>query len=226
MVDTCPHCQQALRFNDAQRDKLNLALAQLKPGQVLKIACPHCQVPIEFSRGAEPAKAAGGPPPPPTLDWLSSGDVSDEDIIEDAARTLILVPDQSMREAVAAAYAEAGYRPEFAPSAEAAMESLRFTPYASVLLHSRFEGDGGLEASTFHRYMCNMPMSKRRPILYVLLGPEFHTLYDMQALANSANLVVNEKELGTIDIVLKKGFADQEKLFAPLNSTLREERLH
>ena len=65
-------------------------------------------------------------------------------------------------------------------------------------------------------------MTQRRSIYYVLIGPDFHTLYDLEALSNSANLVVNESELGQFDLILKKGLQDYDDLFGLYIKMLKE----
>ncbi len=64
-------------------------------------------------------------------------------------------------------------------------------------------------------------MSRRREIFYTLIGPNFHTLYDLQALALSCNLVLNENDLPYLETVLRKAIPDFEHLFAPLLEALR-----
>jgi hypothetical protein len=76
--------------------------------------------------------------------------------------------------------------------------------------------EGGLEDSTFHAYMRKMVMERRRYIFYILIGPDFHTLYNLQALATSANLVVNEADLKYFDVILRKTIPEYEELFGPL----------
>jgi len=60
-----------------------------------------------------------------------------------------------------------------------------------------------------------MAMSRRRYIFYILVGPEFRTLYDLEALANSANLVVNDSDASHFSIILKRGMNDYNDLFGP-----------
>jgi hypothetical protein len=96
---------------------------------------------------------------------------------------------------------------------------MRFTPFAALLLHSRFEGDS-LESNSFHIFIKKMAMIRRRNIHYTLIGPEFQTLYDLQALSNSANLVVNDNELSNFRIILKKSLHESQKLFGPLAESM------
>ena len=59
-------------------------------------------------------------------------------------------------------------------------------------------------------------MTRRHNIHYTLIGPKFKTLYDLHALSNSANLVVNDSDLEHFRLILKKSLHESQKLFGPL----------
>ena len=67
----------------------------------------------------------------------------------------------------------------------------------------------------FEQYMRNLAGDKRRNLYYLIIGPKLSTLYDLEALSLSANLVVNNKDFQYLDIILKKGFQDYETLYRP-----------
>ena len=69
---------------------------------------------------------------------------------------------------------------------------------------------------------CTLRPLRRRLIYYVLIGAELRTCYDMEALALSANAVVNERDLPYLEVILKRGFLDYEKLFGPMLEVLGE----
>ena len=108
-----------------------------------------------------------------------------------------------------------GYQTSFAQSAEDAIEKMQFVNYASVILHSHYEGSPW-ENGVFHQFMRAMNMSKRRYIFYMLIGPEFHTLYDLEALAHSANLVVNDQDLSQLAIILRTAIPKYEAMFGTI----------
>lgn len=234
MISLCPFCQKALNLNDVQKEKIGQALAQLKPGTSLKLGCPHCRKPIMLGSDGEaaagpaamepaaPSRASRGPQPPdyPDISWLASGIYENREVIEDIPQVLILVEDAATRNLVQKAFETLGYQADSAESAEDAIAKMRFIAFSAVVLHSGF--DGSLESSHFHASMQAMPMGRRRGIYYVLVGPEFHTLYDLEALTHSANVVVNESEIPHIEIILKKGLRDYEELFGPYLRALRE----
>nr|MBF0221051.1 hypothetical protein [Desulfobulbaceae bacterium] len=240
MISQCPHCEKVLELSEAQQDKIKAALANLNSG-TLKLGCPHCKEAIRLTKSGAlatddkkvqtqgekvvsssiaEAKAVGIEPPAyPDISWLVGGMYSEEEVVEDVLKVLILMPDGLGKDAVEKAFSELGYKPEFPESAEDAMTQMRFVPVAAVVLHSEFDGD--LADSKFHKYMEGMPMSIRRSIYYVLVGGQFSTLYDLEALAHSANVVVNDSEIEHIDIILRKGMQDYNDLFGPYLEMLR-----
>ena len=110
---------------------------------------------------------------------------------------------------------------KISPSESDAIESISLYSF-SVLIY-----ENSLGFFDFEHYMRNLSGDKRRNLLYVIIGPELKTLYDLQALNLSTNLVVNSNDIQYLDIILKKGFQDYEALFRPyieLLQTIKESR--
>ena len=249
MIDTCPHCQEPLNLSGSQQSKVQTALDKLPPGNLLKLGCPHCQKPFELkpdgtlpgqqnpkpqensadisikatSRGAR--KTDVPPPPPPDISWLSSGKMQEKEVIEDTPMALILINKGAGLSSVREAFEDEGFLPVFADTLDDALNRMQFTTFAAVLLHSRFEGES-FDNNSFHIFMRKMAMLRRRNLHYTLVGPEFQTLYDLQALSYSANLVVNDNELNNFRLILKKSLHESQKLFGPLaDSLVRQGRI-
>ncbi len=218
MITTCPQCRQSLRFSQAQQKKINQALHKLGPGKRLTIKCPHCRVAIKLDSPAPSAAAAEvdlQPPAPPDLDWLTTGRFAGEEKVEDVPMSLVLYPESPERKQVVGAMKDVGYQVVTATRAEEAIKRMQFVRFSCVTLHADLEG-GGLEKSVFHDYMRNMAMERRRYIFYIVIGPHFHTLYNLEALSTSANLVVAEKNLKYFDVILRKAIPEYEELFGPI----------
>lgn len=225
MISHCPHCQHP--FSAGHQKKIEEAYAALPMGKSLKFSCPTCQMSVEVTASRQQSSAAAGiirsnMPQPPSLSWLKTGTIADKEVLDDFSLVMILMPnDHPARNTIATIYEGLGYKPIFPNSASDGIERMRFTEYAAVVLHSRYEGI--LADSTFHHHMCQMPMQNRRGIYYTLIGPEFHTLYHLEALHQSANLVVNDNDLPDLPIILKKSFREYDDLFSPLLAALRAE---
>lgn len=230
MIVNCPHCTKQLKLSDKVRDSLQL----LEPGRKIKVKCINCGTPFGLDKTMQPvgpgqkgssgkgASAPGGvkPPAPQNIEWLKDGTFQDKDVVEDIPSALLLIPESEYRDAVVKAAQTFGYRVEFAADAQEAIEKMRFVNYAAVFLHTEFE-PGGIRSGSFHRYMREMNMTRRRYIFYVLIGEQFSTLYDLQAMASSANIVVNNAEIPYIGTVLKKAIPEYEELFGPLMEELQ-----
>jgi hypothetical protein len=231
MIVHCPHCGKQLKLGEKIRESVRL----LEPGRRIKIKCAHCAVPFgldmsmdrngSFGRDSDDAvRPSKGvrikPPAPPATDWLKDGTFDEKDVVEDIPKALLLMPDLPGRDTVVRAVTGVGYRVEQAVTPDEAIEKMRFVNYAAVVLHSRFE-PGGVRSGIFHQFIRSMNMARRRYIFYVLLGDEFETLYDLQALSCSANLVVKDADIPYLSIVLKKAIPEYEALFGPLMEELR-----
>ncbi len=226
MISQCPHCQHP--FSAGHQKKIEAAHAALPMGKSLKFSCPTCQQTVEITASPQQTAApgetglSGHMPQPPSLTWLKTGTIADKEVLDDFSLVMILMPnDHPARNTIAMVFEGLGYKPIFPNSASDGIERMRFTEYAAVVLHSNYEGM--LADSSFHDHMCQLPMLKRRSIYYTLVGPEFHTLYNLEALHNSANLVVNDNDLPDLPIILKKSFREYDELFGPLLAALRAE---
>lgn len=227
---TCPHCRTQLKFSDKFRENL----LSLKPGQKAKVKCTQCAKPFPVDSAMvdagkdevrQVAKQEGAdmkikPPTPPDVAWLEEGVYEDQEVVEEIPLALVLVPESCGRDEIIKALEGLGYRAEVMKSGENAIEKMEFVNYAGVVLHAEFE-PGGLEKGAFYSYMRTMSMTKRRYIFFALVGKKMHTLYDLQALAYSSNIVVNDKDVGYFGTILRKAIPDYESLFGPLMEEMR-----
>jgi len=218
----CPHCGKQMKLGG----KIQSSLEALAPGQQLRVKCIQCAQPfgIDASMAGPSApvsqqKVAVRPPGPPDISWLKEEDFEEAETVEEVPRALVLMAGLPARTSVVADLERLGYKVELAESPEDGMTRMQFVNYASVVLHSQFE-KAGLEG-TFHRFMRAMNMAKRRYIFYVLIGSEFSTMYNLQALACSANLVVNDQDIPRFCLLLRKTIPEYEALFGPLMEELR-----
>lgn len=242
MNTICHACGKQLKLST----KMLESIRKLGQGKSIRIKCPGCsetivlnasmvaavpapspaaKVPAGRTNIEAPGKTGGTgsfikPPAPPDISWLEDGVFDEEQVIEDIPLAMILMEDSKNRDTVIESIEGIGYRTETVDNSLEAIEKMQFVEYSAVVLHSRYEGKG-LESSTFHKHMYDMSMARRRFIFYTLVGKEFRTLYNLQALAYSANLVVNESEIPYFNVIIRKAIPEYEELFGPITEELR-----
>jgi CheY-like chemotaxis protein len=230
MIINCPNCAQQLEIPKRILDNAR----GLAPEKTMSIKCPKCNDPITLSaeiispsagkkgkgRQEEAPPLSVTPPPPPDISWLKDGRYEGKSAIEDVPLALILVREGPIREQVTGTLEGLGYKAELVTSVTDAIEKIQFVDYACIVLHSQYDANG-INSSEFHKKIRAMSMSKRRFIFYVLIGKEFRTFYNLQALAYSANLVVNEEEIPVFSTILRKAIPEYEELFGPIMEELR-----
>jgi len=217
MLTHCPACQRPLQLSAEQIARLEQALSKLAPGKSLAMKCPACRGTIPLDKSGRPLVNVANPvqpPPPPNLDWLQSGLYQGEEKVEDVPMALLLHQPGEQRQHIGEALETVGYQVFMADTVNEAMERMRFVNFSCIALQADLEGT--LAQSTFHAHMCNLTMERRRYLFYILIGDIFHTLYDLEALAYSANLTVNTADLRHFDLVLRKSIPSYEDLFGPL----------
>ncbi len=229
MISQCPYCSKDLNLTAAQQEKVASALANLQSG-TLKLGCPHCRKAIQLQKDGSSSMAGSvaqagelqqpGQPAYPDISWLASGMYDEKKNIEDIPKVLVLMPDGEGKDAVVKTFEDIGYQVDLAESSIDAIAKMRFVSFAAVVLHSSL--DRSLADSPFHAYMHSMSMDTRRYIYYIIVGREFHTLYDLEALSYSANVVINDNEIAHFDIILRKGLRDYDDLFGPYINAIKD----
>lgn len=231
MISECPNCNQALNFSDAHKEKLLTALNRLAPGRTLKFGCPRCRTPIEINSDGDPVSKEGPapdrppvaiePPQPQDIRWLASGEIKDNQIADNIPTAMLLIPEGKIKSKIIQSLQDNNYQIHSPNSIDEAVSSIRFRDFAVVVYNSGYE-NYPLKDQDFHKFMTQMSMSKRRAIYYILIGPEFQTLYDLEALTYSANLVINTNEIQYFSTLFKKGKADLDALFSPYAGMLKK----
>ncbi|MBF0388778.1 MAG: hypothetical protein HQK71_01595 [Desulfamplus sp.] len=220
----CPICKEVIELN-SDGSTSTTAAANLSMPQ------PHTEsgsANIKAEEKTSPQKYANAiavnlptPPNPPDISWLMSGSNADSNLVENVKTAMVIVADQSMQNIISEALKTDLYQVYIPQNIEEAINSLRFKDYAIIIYHSRYE-DKPLKNQDFHKFIQQMSMQKRRYIYYILIGPEFRTLYDLEALATSANVVINDREIKFFSTILTKLKSDYKKLFGAYLSMLKE----
>lgn len=144
----------------------------------------------------------------------------DEEIeIYDEHDKIALILDRKNEEQWTEALTELEYKLQGAKSPEHAVHKLRFNQYHVVAFHEKY-GDADLKTSPLYEYIRDMPMHTRRKTFIAVVGENFKTLDNMEALAYSVNLVINQKDIDQLETILKKSIGDNETFYKVYRETM------
>ena len=218
----CPLCKKSIELNRNGEIFRPEGQNAAGPGKKEKTGAGKAveSAPKETPSPPSPGHRAPEPPKPPDISWITSGKMEEKGTLQDVKRAMVLVKEGALRSKVDETLQDMDYQVSFPETVEDAVKEMEFKKFASVVFHIDFEG-GALSDSIFHRHMSGLAMGNRRYMFYALIGSEFSTLYDLEALAYSANVVINDKESAHIETILRKSRYDYDELFGPLLSTLK-----
>ncbi len=193
MEIVCSSCNKKILIPDKKipRDK------------AVSVLCPSCKTKIQIDVRRGPSEA--------------HGDIDDEfeSMAIDAKKALVCLNEKSHQDAFRSTLEGLGYRVRIPSSIEDVLDKMRFVHYDVIVIHEEFAGLKS-ENNTILQRVRSMQMDTRRDMFFVVVGKDFKTLNNTMAFANSANLVVNEKDLSGADKFLPHTIAENEKFFRVL----------
>lgn len=224
MIITCEKCQGKFKIPDDKVPK----------GKVFYQTCPKCDNKISIDTRAETsqpeAKPPGGTGKPESnetktiMDEIDSYtyDAEDKpfDFVEEGAETsLICETDPEVRKKVIAALENLGYHTMEAQTPKDVLKQMRFHNFDIIVLNERF-GTRNPDMNNILKYLDRLNVSIRRNIFVVLLTDRFRTMDYMAAYNKSVNLIVNLKNIGDIEKILKRGVADNASFYRVLKESM------
>ena len=155
-------------------------------------------------------------PLPPDTKWFRQIIIEDKsEITDDVPRGLIITDIVDNLSTYATLLGSLGYVVEHTNTDSSAIELISTISCSLVVYEHTLKFD------KLEQYMRNLSGSKRRNLIYVIVGPELRTLYDLEALSLSANAVVNSKDIKYIKLILKKVYQDYDALYGPYLEVLK-----
>ena len=207
----CPDCAKEINIPD---DKV-------PQGQAFNLTCPGCKNKIRVDQHLQPPEENSEGAVDASTMVVDEDFEDDEEEIEiyDEHDQIALILDRKNDELWTTALTELDYKLQRAKSPEHAIHKLRFNQYHVVAIHEKF-GDTTLETSPLYEFIRDMPMDTRRKTFVALVGEGFKTLDNMEALAHSVNLVINQSDLDQLETVLKKSIGDNDTFYKVYRETM------
>ena len=192
----CPRCKAPLKLGVSDRDTM-----EPKSGVDEKSASETRRV------HSDPASLQEGF----SLDYSEGG----------GRLALVLGIDLQQNEAIRGDIEGLGYRYVSAEDPTEAIAKIRLHRFHLIILSDQFE-DVNQGQSQVTRYLNYLSMSVRRRIFVALIGEAYKTMDQMMAFAMSANVVINQKDLGSLGPILKRAISDDEVFYKVFMETLAE----
>jgi len=201
--------------------EINIPDNKIPQGQAFNLTCPSCKTKMRVDQHLKPPASD----PAESVDAISMvvdeefEDDEEEIEIYDEHDKIALILDRQNDDLWTTALTELEYKLQRAKSPEHAVHKLKFNQYHVVAFHEKF-GGSTLETSPLYEFIRDMPMDTRRKIFVALVGENFTTLDNMEALAYSVNLVINQKELDQLEAILKKSIGDNDNFYKVYRETM------
>ena len=206
----CPSCAKEINIPDNK----------IPQDQAFNLTCPGCKTKMRVDHHLKP------PASDPTGSLDAASLVVDEEFEDDEAieiydehDQIALILDRQNDDLWTAALTDLEYKLQRAKSPEHAVHKMRFNEYHVIVFHEKY-GDSSLETSPLYEYIKDMPMHTRRKTFIAMVGDKFKTLDNMEALAYSVNLVINQKDVDQLETILKKSIGDNDTFYKIYRETM------
>ena len=227
MQASCPKCANKIVIDDAR-----------VPDRAFSVKCPKCQTSVKFpgkgAAAATPPEAPIAPAAEPMraeparAPQAESGEgaeamraemlaqVRREMLVGEAprnaaaGRAVVSLPDRGQAGAATQPLARQGYQVDTVDNPDEGSRLIEQGVY-DLVITSRAPAPAGKE--TLYQRMSRLSPDARRRVFLVLVGDDFKTGDGTQAWITMADLVVNGRDLATMDSALTKTVAERNRLY-------------
>jgi len=203
MEFTCSSCSNKIVVPDEKIPK----------GKRFSLTCPRCQEKIVVGSGDE--RSSNGESSPLSA---QNGYVGEVDFAGSEEK-IALICDGKHKDTIASLLGKLGYRVRVSGDPKEALTLMRFSLYDLVFIDEGFGGKDIAQNAPL-QYVQSMSMENRRDMHVVLMSQKLQTLNNMDAYANSVDLVLNYADIGKLDIVIKKSLRDHDRFYKIFKESL------
>lgn len=217
---TCDKCRKKFTISD---DKIPL-------GKTASFLCPKCKSKITVTSGQMLEDTGfdfsndGGP------DFSADDTGGDEyevddrpfEFAEEEGKTvLVCEADQSLKDETINPVLEfMEYHITEVDSVRNAIKKMRYHDYDMLVVNDEFDSKSP-ESNGVMVYLERLEMITRRNIYVIMLTRRFRTMDNMMTLHNSANLIVNMKDINDFDKILGRGLSDYEIFYRVFKESMK-----
>ncbi len=142
-------------------------------------------------------------------------------VIPDAETAMICEQDPVIREKVVAELKKMGFLTAQPATYKEALKQMRFHVFNVVIVDDDFD-TGVWETNNVLRYLENLNMAIRRQSYVVLVSSTLPTMDNLQAYNKSVNLIINKRDIGGVEKILRQSMAEHEDFYRVFREKIRK----
>jgi CheY-like chemotaxis protein len=141
-------------------------------------------------------------------------------MMPDSETAMICEQDPVIRDKVAGELKKMGFLTVQPASDEEALKQMRFHVFDIIFIDEDF-GAGMSEANIILCFLGNLNMTIRRQSFVVLVSAKLSTMDNLEAYHKSVNLIINKREIGEVEKVLRQAMAEHEDFYRVFKEKIR-----
>ncbi len=134
---------------------------------------------------------------------------------------MVCEQDAAARGKIVSALKSMGYAVVAAASCDEAVKFMRFQIFSIIVVHENFDTAAGNINSILWN-LEGLSMSIRRQTFVVLLSATVSTMDNLEAYHKSVNLIINKREIGEVEKVLRQAMAEHEDFYRVFKEKIRK----
>ena len=138
----------------------------------------------------------------------------------DSETAMICEQDPVIRDRVVNELKKMGFATVQPAGFKEALKYMRFHVFNLIFIDEDFD-TGVWETNNVLRYLENLNMVIRRQIFVVLVSTTIATMDNLEAYGKSVNLVINKRDVGGVEKILRQAMAENEEFYRVFKEKIR-----
>ena len=142
-------------------------------------------------------------------------------VAPDTETAMICEQDPVIRDKVVSDLKKMGFTTVQPAGFKEALKYMRFHVFNVIFIDEDFD-TGVWEANNVLRYLENLNMTVRRKTFAVLVSATIATLDNLEAFNKSVNLVINKRDIGGMEKILRQAMVEHEEFYRIYREKIRK----
>jgi CheY-like chemotaxis protein len=139
----------------------------------------------------------------------------------DAETAMICEQDPVIRDKISGELKKMGFLTAQPATYKEALRHMRFHVFNVIFIDEDFD-TGVWETNNVLRYLENLNIAVRRQNYVVLISNVVATMDHLEAYSKSANLVINKRDIGSVEKILRQAMAEHDDFYRVFKEMIRK----